>query len=420
MNSSVRNSLWSAYRFPLILFTSIVVGSILGLAMGERAAVFKPLGDIFINLMFTIVTPLVFFTISGSIAAMVDLKRLGKILGHMLLVFAVTGIVASVVMLAVVKISPPGVGASLGTSEKVELETFRTGEQIVKAITVSDFPNILSRRNMLPLIVFSVFFGFATACLGGRVKPVSDGLQLLGEIFLKMVHYIMYYAPIGLGAYFAALIGEFGPQLLSSYIDALVVYYPVCFVYFFIAFFFYAYYAGAMRGVRTYFREIITPCITALATQSSIATLPTNLAAAKRIGVPKDIREIVLPIGATMHMDGTCLSSIFKIAFLFGVFGHPFTGLGTYVSAVLVSVLGGVVMSGVPGGGLIGEMLIVSLYGFPPAAFPIVAMIGFLVDPPATMVNATGDTVAAMMVTRIVDGDGWMERVAEGTDEKSE
>ena len=126
--------------------------------------------------------------------------------------------------------------------------------------------------------------------------------------------------------------------------------------------------------------------------------------------VPKDIREIVLPIGATMHMDGTALSSILKISFLFGIFNQNFSGIGTYITAVLISVLGGVVMSGVPGGGLIGEMLIVTIYGFPPEAFPIVATIGFLVDPPATMVNASGDAVASMMVARIVEGKDWLSK----------
>ncbi len=131
--------------------------------------------------------------------------------------------------------------------------------------------------------------------------------------------------------------------------------------------------------------------------------------------VPKDIRDIVLPIGATMHMDGTALSSILKISFLFGIFGMEFSGMGTYITAVLISVLGGVVMSGVPGGGLIGEMLIVTIYGFPPEAFPIVATIGFLVDPPATMINASGDAVASMMVTRIVEGKDWLSKKMHGS-----
>lgn len=218
----------------------------------------------------------------------------------------------------------------------------------------------------------------------------------------------MYYAPIGLGAYFAALVGEYGGQLLGSYTRAMLIYYPLCILYFFLIFPVYGYIAGGQKGVKS-LKYLVSPALTSLATQSSIATLPVNLEAAEFIGVPKDIREIVLPIGATAHMDGTVFSSILKISFLFGVFNIPFTGVETYISALLLSVAGGVVMSGVPGGGLIGEMLIVTMYGFPPEAFPIIATIGYLVDPPATMINATGDTVAAMLVTRLVEGKKWIE-----------
>lgn len=252
--------------------------------------------------------------------------------------------------------------------------------------------------------------------LGEKAKPVSDFLNILSDVFLKMVSIVMYYAPIGLGAYFASLIGTFGPELLGSYARAMVVYYPICIIYFFVAFFLYSYFASGMDGVKVYFKNIFPVAITSVATQSSIATLPVNLSAAKRIGVPKDIRDIVIPIGATAHMDGSCLSAILKISFMFGIFGIPFKGIGTYVTAIIISILSGVVMSGVPGGGLIGEMLIVNLYGFPPEAFPIIATIGYLVDPPATMINVTGDTVAAMMVTRIIEGKDWLAKKLTATE----
>ena len=246
--------------------------------------------------------------------------------------------------------------------------------------------------------------------LGEKAKIVSDLLNVLSEVFTKMVSLVMYYAPIGLGAYFAALIGEYGPELLGSYARAMAFYYPICILYFFIAFFFYAYYAGKMEAVKIYFKNIFPVAITSLATQSSIATIPVTLEHTKRMGVPKDIRDIVVPIGATAHMDGSCLSAILKISFLFGIFDLPFEGIGTYLTAFVISVLSGVAMSGVPGGGLIGEMLIVNLYGFPMEAFPIIATIGYLVDPPATMINVTGDSVAAMMVTKLVEGKDWIAK----------
>ncbi|WP_448522516.1 dicarboxylate/amino acid:cation symporter, partial [Pseudothermotoga sp.] len=405
-----KQSVWRSYRFPLILLLSIIIGSVLGLILGKKATVLQPLGDIFLNLMFTIVVPLVLITVTSAVASMANLRRLGKILGTMLAVFIITGLIAAIITTIVVVIYPPAKGVKLELPQAEQIQPLKTADQIVKAFTVNDFQALLSRRSMMPLIVFSILLGLSISLLKEKAEPVVKLLNILSEAMIKMVSIIMYYAPIGLGAYFAALVGDFGPQLLGAYGRAMLVYYPLSVAYFFVAFAVYAFFAAGKEGTKKFFKVIFEPAITALATQSSLATLPVNLKAAKRLGIPKDVREIVLPVGATMHMDGSCISAILKISFLFGIFGMPFSGIGTYVTAFFVAVLSGVVMSGVPGGGLIGEMLIVSLYGFPPEAFPIIAMIGYLVDPPATMVNATGDTVAAMMVTRLLEGKDWMKK----------
>lgn len=402
------NHIWDAYKFSLVLIGAIILGSIVGIIMGPKAMMFKPLGDLFINAMFTIVVPLVLVTISSSIASMNDMKRLKNILKSLVIVFVSTGLVAALLIIVVVTFFPPAEGVNLHLQTTEALKPFQTGDQIVSALTVKDFPELISRKNMLPLIIFSIIFGLCINMTGEKGKVVAKGLDALSEVFLKMINLLMYYAPIGLGAYFASLIGEYGKELLGSYARAMLIYYPLCIVYFFTAFPIYAYIAAGKEGVKS-LKHLLSPAITSLATQSSIATLPVNLDACEEIGVPKDIREIVLPIGATAHMDGTCISTILKISFLFGIFGIPFEGVGTYASALLLSLVGGVVMSGVPGGGLIGEMLIVTMYGFPPEAFPIIATIGYLVDPPATMINASGDTVAAMLVTRMVEGKDWMK-----------
>ena len=409
MDKLNKGSIWKAYRFSIILVGAIFLGSIVGLTMGEKAKMFKPLGDLFINGMFTLVVPLVLVTISGSISSMNDMKRLGKILKSLLFIFFGTGAIAAVLVLIVVNIFPPAKGVVLNMPQAVALKPFSTGGQIVSALTVTDFPQLISRKNMLPLIIFAIIFGMCVNGIGEKGKIISRGLDALSEVFLKMVGLLMYYAPIGLGAYFAALIGEYGKDLIGSYARALAIYYPLCFAYMIIFFPIYAYISGGKEGVKA-LKHVFSPAVTAVATQSSIATLPVNLEACENIGVPKDIRDIVLPIGATAHMDGTVFSTILKISFLFGIFQIPFTGMGTYISAILLAIAGGVVMSGVPGGGLIGEMLIVTMYGFPPEAFPIIATIGYLVDPPATMINASGDTIASMLVTRVVEGKGWLNK----------
>lgn len=398
------------FRLPVILLAGIVIGALVGIVFGKKATVLKPLGDIFLNLMFTIVVPMVFVSISTAVGNMVDMKRLGKILGSMVGVFIVTGLIAAVFVLIVVNIFPPAAGTHISMPEPEMAEPKSASELLVSSLTVEDFPYILSRDNMLPLIVFSILFGFGVSACGGEESIVGKFLNNLNKIVMKMIDYIMLYAPIGLGAYFANLVGEFGPGLVGDYGRVLLIYYPMCLIYFLVFFPLYAYFAGGVEGIRVMFKNILTPAVTAFATGSSAATLPVNLDACREMGIPKDIREIVLPMGATMHMDGSVLSSIVKISFLFGVFNMPFTGISTYLLSIVVSILSAFVLSGAPGGGLVGEMLIVSIFGFPPEAFPIIATIGFLVDPPATCLNASGDAVASMMVTRIIEGKDWMKK----------
>ena len=269
-----KSDLWKNYRFPLILIVSIVVGCLIGLIFGEKATVLSPLGDIFLNLMFTIVVPLVFVSIASAVGNMMNMKRLGKIIGYTLLVFVVTGLIAAVIILVVVNIFPPALNTSIAPTTTEMGEASSIGTLIVNALTVNDFSGILSRKNMLPLIVFSIMFGFCVSACGGKESPIGKLLENLSNIVMKFVKIIMYYAPIGMCAYFAALIGQFGPNLIGDYGRAMLIYYPLCVAYFLLMFPVYVYYAGGREGVRSFFKNILTPTVTSIGTQSSIATLP--------------------------------------------------------------------------------------------------------------------------------------------------
>lgn len=395
-------------RFSLILIASILLGSLLGYLFRERVAVVKPLGDLLLNALFATVVPMVFFSISSAVAGMASSIRLVKILASMLGVFAATGLIAALIMVLAVTVFPPAQGFAAPASQAVSLDHAQIGEQIVSALSVPDFAQLLSKKNMLALIVFAVLVGLATSAAGEKGKAFASLLASGNEVFMKVISYIMLYAPVGLAAYFAYLVGVFGPTLLGDYVRAMLLYYPVCVAYLFIAFTAYAYLAGGGWGVRAFWSNIPPAALTAAATGSSFATIPSNLQAADRVGVPRDISEVVIPIGATIHMDGSVLAAMLKIAFLFGVYDVPFTGVETVASAVGVALLSGMVMSGIPGGGFTGEILIVTLYGFGPEALPIISMIGQLVDPPATAVNAVGDNVASMLVARLTGGRHWM------------
>jgi Na+/H+-dicarboxylate symporter len=400
-----------SYGFSIILIISIIIGSFLGIIYKKDAIAFKPFGDIFLNLLFTAIVPLVFFSISSAVACMTNIRRLGKIMASMIFVFVITGLIASAVMVIGVVLYPPAAGVKIALGAGVNAEHFKISDQIVKAFTAPDFADILSKKNMLALIIFSILLGLATSASGVRGKVFANFLTSASDVMMKLISFIMYYAPIGLCAYFAYLVGVFGPELLGAYMRAIILYYPTAILYFFIAFTIYAFIAAKGEGVKRFWRNIIPASLIALATGSSMATIPANLEAANKTGVPKDISEVVIPIGATIHMEGSCLAAILKIAFLFGLFQMNFFGLETIATAIGIALLVGVVVSGIPGGGTIGELLIISIYGFPLESFPIITMIGTLVDAPATMLNAIGDNVASMIVARMLGGKDWMMEV---------
>lgn len=404
-----KNKFIKSYGMPLLLLLSIIIGSILGIILGSDAVILKPFGTVFLNLMFTIVVPLVFCTISSSIANMLNLKRLKKILKYVFIVFIITSLISAILMIFSLNIFDITKGVNIAL-ESNTIEQVDVPSKIVNAITVSDFSNLLSKSNMLPLIIFSIIFGIATSLLKEKGETIKNVLSSFSQVMMKIVKIIMYYAPIGLCAYFASLVGEFGPELLGSYAKSMALYYIVCVVYFIIFYMMYTYYAAGKKGVKKFYKNIFPVTVTSLATQSSLATLPVNIESTEKMNVPKDIRDVTLSIGSTMHMEGSSMGAILKIVFLFGIFGKPFVGLDIYLIAILVALLSSIVMSGIPGGGLIGEILIVSLYGFPLEAFPIIATIGWLIDPPATWINVSGDTASSMMISRLVDGKNWITK----------
>ena len=403
-------SFFKNYASILFMLTGIVAGCIVG-AVWPGATALKPLGTLFINMMFCIVVPMVFASIAGAVANMGNRKRAGKIMGVTVGTFVITGAIAAMIMYIVLNIFPPVLTpwTEIPSEEMGEYATLST--MLVNFFTAEDFVGLLSRRAMLPLIVFSVLFGFAVNMNGGKESIIGKWLDDLAAVMLNFVKIVSYYAPIAFFGFFADLVATYGPQITTNYARAMAAYYPLCALYVVTAFPLFAFIGGGKEGVRQMFRHILKPAMVSLGTCSSVATIPTNMEAAKDTGISKDVSDMVLPLGATMHMDGSCFSCVLKIAFVFGVFGKDF-GIDMLLPVILVAVLSSVGMSGVPGGGYIGEYIICSIF-FPEQiamAFPILVTIGNLVDPPATMINAAGDYVVCYIVERFVSGKNWLQK----------
>ena len=407
----------SNYKSTIILLVALIVGAVVGLVFKEKATVLKPLGDIFLNLLLVVIVPLIFLTITTSVAKMKQPKRLGKIVGSIIFVFVMTSIIAVLVGFIstyFIKLVNPEDSAKI--VEAFEEETEETQENLtiaertVNLLTVNDFSKLLSRENLIALLVFSIIFGIAMNMSKDKAKPVLDFLNSANVIVNNIIKIIMYYAPIGLGCYFAALIGSFGSSIAVGYLKTFVTYTIIAILFYIVIYSIYAFVAGGKKGVKAYWKNIVPATLTSLATCSSAASIPVNMECAKRIGVPDDIAETTIPLGTSFHKDGSIIGSMFKIMFLVCLFGTAMSTPSQIFGMLGIALLANLLITAVPiGGGTISEMLIITMMGYPVAALPILTIIATIIDPPATMLNVVGDTASSMMVTRIVDGKDWMK-----------
>ncbi len=404
------NKFLKTYKGIILLLIGIISGSIAGLIFGKEVEVLKPIGDIFLNFLFTAVIPLVFFAIASAIAGLSSSNKLSKMMGVMSVVFLSTVLIAALLTILAVHIFPVNetIKAVKLTEELVERPI---GEQITEMISTGEFYELLSRKSMLAMIIFSVLIGFATLQAGEKAASFTRFLHAGNEVFKNVFIIIMKIAPIGLGAYFAYQVGVFGPQLFGTYAHSLGLFYGIGTFYYIFIFSLFAFIAGGMKGLKKFWPNNIVPSATALGTCSSVATIPSNLDACKKIGVPDYIANVAVPLGATLHKDGSSISSIIKMAVVFAMFGQSFDSAQVILLALGMTVLVSIVEGGIPNGGYVGELLFISAYGFPPEALPPAMIIGTLVDPMATLLNASGDNVSAMLIARFTEGKNWMKEV---------
>ena len=413
-----KKSFFKNYGFILFMLTGIVAGCLVGALKPSLGSKLAPLGTVFINLMFCVVVPMVFCSIASAISNMSSAKRAGKVMGITIATFLVTAAIAAVIMYLVVRFFPVVTGDYKATEGTVD-STLGVADMIINFFTKPDFVELLSRKAILPLIIAAVFFGFGVQMSGGKESMVAKLLDNLTACLMNVVKIITYYAPIGFFGFFASLVATYGPDLIGDYSRTLIVYYVLSFAYMFVFFPIYARFGGGKGAVKVMWKHLFRPAAVSFGTCSSVATIPTNMEVCEETGVSKEVSNIVVPIGATMHMDGSAMSAIIKVAFLFGVFGLDF-GTGEAILAIIVAVFSSVAMSGIPGGGGTGELVLCTLF-FPDqlaVAFPIALAIGNLVDPPATMVNSAGDYVATYIVSRFVEGKDWLQKKIGGSKEE--
>lgn len=405
------------YKSTLILLGSVVIGAICGLIFKEKAEIVKPLGDLFLNLLLVIIVPLIFFTITSSISKMNEKKRLSKILISTIVIFLITSVVAVLFgFLTTAKINlvnPENTEAikevfDNTVEEGVELNIL---ERTVSVLSTNSFVNLLSTSNLVALIVMSVLFGIAINKAGEKGKKVAELFDSFSEIMYKLIEIIMYYAPIGLGCYFASLVGTLGGTIAVGFLKTFVVYTLVCLVFMAVFYSLYAFIAGGFKAVKAFWSNIIPSALTSIGTCSPAASVPVNIECTKKMGVPNDIAETTVSLGTSFHKDGSCIGSVFKIMFLVSLFGTSLSTFGDISKVLGIALLATLLVTAVPiGGGTISEMLILTMMNYNVAALPILTIVATIIDAPATLLNVVGDSASAMMVTRVVEGKDWINK----------
>lgn len=409
----------SNYKSTIILLVAIIVGSIIGIIFKEKATILSPLGDLFLNLLLVIIIPLIFLNITTAISKMKQPKRIGKIIGSVLLIFVITSVIAVLIGFAstyFIKL----VNTEDGEKIKVSLEEVTTTEETdsedditiadrtVKLLTVNDFSKLFSKDNIIALLVFSIIVGIAINMSGEKGETFRKVLESANSVMENIVKIIMYYAPIGLGCYMASFIGTFGTSIAVGYLKTFLVYLVIAILYYFIMYSIYAFIAGGKKGFKAFWKHVIPATVTAMGTCSSAACIPINIESTKKMGVSDDIAETTIPLGTSFHKDGSIIGSVFKIMFLVGLFGTSLATAGDIFWVLGIALLANLLITAVPiGGGTISEMLIITMMGYPVVVLPILTIIATIIDMPATVLNVIGDDVSSMMVARIVDGKEW-------------
>lgn len=395
------------YKSTIILLLSIIIGMIVGIIFKEKASYLKPFGDLFLNLLLVIIVPLIFLTITVSIGKMKSPKRIGKILFTSLITFVITSIISVVIGLGFAKNfniikyeDKNSIKEIIKEDKSVKKEKLNILEKTVNTVSVNDFKSLITNDNIIALICFSIIFGLAINLSKDKKKPVLDILDSFSGVVQKFIKIIMYYAPIGLGCYFAALVGSFGKELVLGYAKTFLIYLIACLFIYFVIYSLYAIICGGKKGFINYWKNIIPPSVCAMSTCSSAASMPINIESAKKMGVTEDVSSVSISLGTNFHKDGSIVGSVFKIMFLVQLFN---SNTSTF-KIILIALLATILVSAVPiGGGTISETLIITMLGFPLSTLPILTIIATIIDAPATVLNVTGNTISSVIINKFID-----------------
>ncbi|UOQ44425.1 dicarboxylate/amino acid:cation symporter [Halobacillus salinarum] len=393
------------------LTSKIFIGLLLGLAVGlvlNLAApdvfsvlnkyIFDPLGTIFLNLIKMLVVPIVFFSITLGTASLGDPKKLGRIGGKTILFFLVTTTIAISIALAMAFIFHPGDVAGIDPSgASYESEKAPTVVETFTNIIPTNPIQAMTEGNMLQIIAFSIFVGFALAMLGKKTEGVMRLIEQGNDIMMFLVNLIMRFAPYGAFGLLASAVGEMGLNGVAAMALYMIIVLATLFIHAFITYGSAVKFLGKMSPVK-FFKGFFPAMTVAFSTSSSSSTLPVSMKTAQEnLNVPKPVSSFVQPLGATINMDGTAIMQGVATIFIAQVYNTDLS-FAQLIMVVLTAVLASIGTAGVPGVGLIMLAMVLNQVALPVEGIALIIGIDRLLDMTRTAINITGDAACAVVV----------------------
>lgn len=385
---------WSGLALHKKIFVMLLLGIVVGWVAGPKAEILQPLGDVFIRLLRMLIVPLVFFTLSSGVTKMGSPSNLRRVGGFVVTYYLLSSLLAAAVGCAVALVIRPGIGAEgiLGTVGEIKAASYSAVASILNWIPTNPV-EAMANANMLQIIFFSLIVGIALLLLDKKTENFRRFLQEGAEVMIQITDFVMKFAPYGIFALVAILVGTIGDKMMSAVLKfiladyiavgiVLLVIYPPILRFFSVP-------------VLRFFRHIFPAMLVAATTTSSAATLPVSMQVAEeKLGLPEPIYGFALPLGNTVNMNGMAVAIGVIAVFALDLFQVSITP-GLLFQIVYLGLLLSIGAAGVKGAGIVMSTVLLETLGLPLSLIPILAAIWPIIDIPHTTANVTGDLVGS-------------------------
>lgn len=402
-------------KYPLAfwIFVGLVVGIAAGLALmavpnGKDIAVnyIKPWGTIFLNLLKFIVVPIVLCSITAGVISMKDISKVGSVGGKTVVYYMFTTALA--VLMALVLGTVAKAGHLFTVLETSNLEYTPPEGQSLMTTIINIFPsNALApmvNATMLQVIVIALFVGFGILLAGEKGKLAAQVVESFNEVFMKIMDMIISLSPIGVACLLCPVVTENGPKILKDLVVVLLVAYVGYIIHTVVVYSSTVKVMGGISPVK-FFKGVAPAMMMAFSSASSVGTLPFSMESAERLGARREVSSFVLPLGATINMDGTAIYQGVCAVFIATAYGVDLT-VGQMATIVLTATLASIGTAGVPGAGMVMLAMVLQSVNVPVEGIALVAGIDRIFDMGRTTVNITGDVACSVIVSKLEDRKG--------------